>query len=56
VEQGSTPNIEPTEIPPQISGNPLSITEQVGNSHELNVRAKSSVGYGRWSSARKLVA
>jgi hypothetical protein len=29
-------NIEETEIPPQITGNPLSISEQLGNSHELN--------------------
>jgi hypothetical protein len=29
-------NVELTEIPPQISGNPLTISEQLGNSHELN--------------------
>jgi hypothetical protein len=29
-------NVEETEIPPQISGNPFTITEQLGNSHELN--------------------
>jgi hypothetical protein len=29
-------NAEETEIPPQISGNPFSITEEIGNSHELN--------------------
>jgi hypothetical protein len=29
-------NVEETEIPPQITGNPLTITEQLGNSHELN--------------------
>jgi hypothetical protein len=29
-------NVELTEIPPQITGNPLTITEQLGNSHELN--------------------
>jgi hypothetical protein len=29
-------NVELTEIPPEITGNPLTITEQLGNSHELN--------------------
>jgi hypothetical protein len=29
-------NVELTEIPPQISGNPLAITEELGNSHELD--------------------
>ena len=29
-------NVEVTEIPPEISGNPLTITEDLGNSHELN--------------------
>jgi hypothetical protein len=29
-------NAELTEIPPQISGNPLTISEELGNSHELN--------------------
>jgi len=29
-------NAELTAIPPQISGNPLTISEQIGNSHELN--------------------
>jgi len=29
-------NVEETEIPPQITGNPLTISEQLGNSHELN--------------------
>ena len=29
-------NAELTEIPPQITGNPLTITEEIGNSHELN--------------------
>jgi hypothetical protein len=29
-------NVEETEIPPQITGNPLTITEQLANSHELN--------------------
>lgn len=29
-------NAELTEIPPQITGNPFTITEDIGNSHELN--------------------
>lgn len=29
-------NVEETAIPPQITGNPFTITEQLGNSHELN--------------------
>jgi hypothetical protein len=29
-------NVEETEIPPQITGDPFSITEQLGNSQELN--------------------
>src|ERR1700683_5344720 len=29
-------NAELTEIPPQITGNPLTISEEIGNSHELN--------------------
>ena len=29
-------NAELSEIPPEITGNPLSITEELGNSHELN--------------------
>jgi hypothetical protein len=29
-------NVELTEIPPQITGNPLTISEELGNSHELN--------------------
>ena len=29
-------NVELTEIPPQITGSPLTITEELGNSHELN--------------------
>ncbi|HUB42440.1 MAG TPA: fibronectin type III domain-containing protein [Streptosporangiaceae bacterium] len=29
-------NVELTEIPPEITGNPLTITEQLGNSHDLN--------------------
>jgi hypothetical protein len=29
-------NVELTEMPPQISGSPLTISEELGNSHELN--------------------
>ncbi len=29
-------NVELTEIPPEITGNPLTISEELGNSHELN--------------------
>ena len=29
-------SVELTEIPPQITGNPLTISEELGNSHELN--------------------
>ncbi len=29
-------NVELTEIPPEITGTPFTITEQLGNSHELN--------------------
>jgi len=29
-------NVEETAIPPQITGNPFAISEQLGNSHELN--------------------
>ncbi len=29
-------NVELSEIPPQITGNPLTISEEIGNSHELN--------------------
>jgi hypothetical protein len=32
-------NVELTEVPPQITGNPLTITEQLANSHELNGQA-----------------
>jgi hypothetical protein len=38
-------NAELTEIPPQITGNPLTITEEIGNSHELN----GQVFEGFWS-------
>jgi hypothetical protein len=38
-------NAELTEIPPQISGNPFSITEEIGNSHELN----GTVFQGFWN-------
>jgi hypothetical protein len=38
-------NVELAEIPPQITGNPLTISEQLGNSHELN----SQVFEGFWS-------
>lgn len=31
-------NVEVTEIPPQITGDPLTITEDLANSHELNGR------------------
>jgi hypothetical protein len=39
-------NVELTEIPPQITGNPLSISEQLGNSHELNGQVFSGFWYG----------
>jgi hypothetical protein len=38
-------NVELAEIPPQINGNPLTISEQLGNSHELN----GTVFEGFWS-------
>jgi hypothetical protein len=38
-------NAELTEIPPQITGNPLTISEEIGNSHEL----KGAVFEGFWS-------
>jgi hypothetical protein len=38
-------NAELTEIPPQITGNPLTITEEIGNSHELN----GTVFQGFWN-------
>ncbi len=40
-------NVELTAIPPQITGNPLTISEQLGNSHELN----GQVFQGFWSAA-----
>ena len=39
-------NVEVTEIPPQISGNPLTITEDLGNSHELNGVVFQGFWYG----------
>jgi hypothetical protein len=39
-------NVELTEIPPQISGNPLTISEQLGNSHELNGQVFNGFWYG----------
>jgi hypothetical protein len=39
-------NVELTEIPPQITGNPLTISEQLGNSHELNGQVFSGFWYG----------
>jgi hypothetical protein len=39
-------NAELTEIPPQISGNPLTITEQLANSHELNGQVFDGFWYG----------
>jgi hypothetical protein len=39
-------NVELTEIPPEISGNPLTISEQLGNSHELNGQVFKGFWYG----------
>jgi hypothetical protein len=39
-------NVEETEIPPQITGNPLTISEQLGNSHELNGQEFEGFWYG----------
>lgn len=39
-------NVEESEIPPQITGNPLTITEQLGNSHELNGQLFEGFWYG----------
>jgi len=39
-------NVELTEIPPQITGNPLTISEQLGNSHELNGQVFEGFWYG----------
>jgi hypothetical protein len=40
-------NAELTTIPPEISGNPLTISEEIGNSHELN----GTVFEGFWNAA-----
>jgi hypothetical protein len=42
---GPWTNVELSEIPPQITGNPLTITEQLGNSHELNGRVFNGFWY-----------
>jgi hypothetical protein len=39
-------NVEETEIPPQITGNPFTISEQLGNSHELNGQVFEGFWYG----------
>jgi hypothetical protein len=39
-------NAELTEIPPQITGNPLTISEEIGNSHELNGQVFEGFWYG----------
>ena len=39
-------NVEETAIPPQITGNPLTISEQLGNSHELNGQVFEGFWYG----------
>ncbi len=39
-------NVELTEIPPQITGSPLTISEQLGNSHELNGEVFDGFWYG----------
>jgi len=39
-------NVELTEIPPQITGSPLTITEELGNSHELNGTVFEGFWYG----------
>ncbi len=39
-------NVELTEIPPQITGNPLTLTEELGNSHELNGQVFEGYWYG----------
>jgi hypothetical protein len=38
-------NVELSEIPPQITGNPLTISEELGNSHELNGRVFNGFWY-----------
>ena len=39
-------NVELTEIPPQITGSPLTISEELGNSHELNGQLFEGFWYG----------
>jgi hypothetical protein len=39
-------NVELTEIPPQITGNPFTISEELGNSHELNGQVFEGFWYG----------
>ncbi len=39
-------NVELTEIPPEITGNPLTISEELGNSHELNGQVFQGFWYG----------
>jgi len=39
-------NVELTEIPPQITGSPFTITEELGNSHELNGDVFDGFWYG----------
>ncbi len=39
-------NVELTEIPPQLTGNPLTFTEELGNSHELNGQVFEGFWYG----------
>lgn len=43
---GQWTNAELSEIPPQITGNPLTISEQLGNSHELNGQVFEGFWYG----------
>jgi hypothetical protein len=44
-------NVELTEIPPEITGNPLTITEQLGNSHELNGQVVQGFWYAELPNA-----
>jgi hypothetical protein len=39
-------NVELTEIPPQLTGNPLTFSEELGNSHELNGQVFEGFWYG----------
>jgi hypothetical protein len=39
-------NVELTEIPPQLTGSPLSFSEELGNSHELNGQVFEGFWYG----------